>query len=525
MAIKNIISGLLMLTLITGCDSQQEKKNDNTSCIPNTANITIDGDLADWQNKGLSIAIYANEYGEVNLQNFAASCKLGWNDKGLVFAADVQDDTLFEGQAAYHQNDGLEFFLSNQKGSDHILQYLVSAGITAKHAEPRVKKNNFALHKIEANYQPVNCASTVTKNGYAIEMLIPFSELPDTFSKKDPLFIQFYINDKDQMYGSKFKSSWHYFSDTYRDHFALNKAVLSPSKSQITAHHFVKAYTVDDQNLVFKCFADQQQAGAKAMVILPEDTAVCTLKDMEAYAFCEITLKDQLDSYTQAAANVFIDGQLVDIVSVYGMHQKYVNKTPKNRFEMDIRAFEKDDRNNPKPKGAVLFLGSSSIRLWKSLEEDFPELEIINRGFGGSTNADALHFFDRIVKPYKPAKIVYFEGSNDLGGGLSPQQVTDSTKKFIEKVEKELPGTEIILLSVKVSVSRKHLVSKVLETNKMIEKMASNYDFVTYVDVCPPLLDENNKVRHELFSADSTHMNRKGYQTWVNILRPVLIED
>ena len=519
---KTIIPHLIVLVVFTiSCNTETEK---NITSIPASKGITVDGKLGDWNGKGLNIPLYADKYGAVDTNNFFANCKLGWNDEGLLFAVSVQDDTLFEGSGGYHQNDGLEFFISTKAGTDKILQYLVSAGITKKYNKPQVKKNNFALHKIEDKYQKVTCASQVTKNGYDLELMIPFTELPDSFKQEDPLFIQFYVNDKDKQYGSRFKSSWHYFSDTYRDHFALKKTQLSPLEKQMDAHSFARAFTVDNEDLFIICFAGKAKANTEAVVQFAGLTKNAVLKDMGKYASCTVSFKNMDKNHIESDAKVYIDGQLVDIVSVYGTHQKYVNKTPDNRFEMDIRAFEKEDRNNPKPKDAVLFLGSSSIRMWKSLEDDFPGIDIINRGFGGSTNADALHFFDRIVKPYEPAKIVYFEGSNDLAR-LSPQQVTDSTEKFINLVKKELPGTEVILLSVKVSVSRKYNVPKVLETNKLLKKMAAKYDFVPYVDICPPLIDENNKVKHDLFSADSTHMNKKGYETWVEILRPVLLDN
>src|SRR5687767_11221929 len=81
-----------------------------------------------------------------------------------------------------------------------------------------------------------------------------------------------------------------------------------------------------------------------------------------------------------------------------------------NRWDKEIAAFEAQDKTNPPPKGAILFIGSSSIRLWKTLAEDFPEHEVINRGFGGSQIADSVYFVDRMVVPYQPKKIVMYAG-------------------------------------------------------------------------------------------------------------------
>src|SRR4051812_19583813 len=59
---------------------------------------------------------------------------------------------------------------------------------------------------------------------------------------------------------------------------------------------------------------------------------------------------------------------------------KALNTSPE-RWEKDIRAFEKADRTSPQPRGAILFIGASSVRRWSTLAQDFPEYTVINRGF------------------------------------------------------------------------------------------------------------------------------------------------
>src|SRR5271170_6245982 len=93
-----------------------------------------------------------------------------------------------------------------------------------------------------------------------------------------------------------------------------------------------------------------------------------------------------------------------------------------DRWEADIKKFEAADRLHPPPAGAVVFVGSSNIRLWK-LADSFPGMEVINRGFGGSHMADSARYADRIVTPYKPRAVVVFAGDNDLADGKTPEQV------------------------------------------------------------------------------------------------------
>src|SRR5687767_2366409 len=124
------------------------------------------------------------------------------------------------------------------------------------------------------------------------------------------------------------------------------------------------------------------------------------------------------------------------------------------RWEREITTFEARDRTNPPPKGAVLFVGSSSIRMWTNLAADFPKLQVINRGFGGSAVADTTHFADRIIFPYEPAKIVLYAGDNDIARGDSPEEVLQNFQAFVKKVHVQLPKTKIYFLAIKPSPSR-----------------------------------------------------------------------
>ncbi|MCX6910286.1 MAG: GDSL-type esterase/lipase family protein [Verrucomicrobia bacterium] len=124
------------------------------------------------------------------------------------------------------------------------------------------------------------------------------------------------------------------------------------------------------------------------------------------------------------------------------------DKPPGQRWEKDILAFESADTKNPPPKDAILFIGSSSIKLWKTLAKDFPGHKVINRGFGGSQIADATRYADRIIIPCKPRLIVLGAGGNDIHGGKSPEQVADDFKAFVEKIRAALPDTRIAFYAI-----------------------------------------------------------------------------
>ena len=190
------------------------------------------------------------------------------------------------------------------------------------------------------------------------------------------------------------------------------------------------------------------------------------------------------------------------------------------QFESEIRAFEAADHKHPPPPDAVLFVGSSSIRLWDTLAKDFPDVPVINRGFGGSQIADSTHYADRIVIPYHPRRIVLYAGDNDIAAGKSPAQVRDDFRAFVEKVRASLTDVPISFISIKPSLARWPLIDKIREANRLVQQLAGEEKGVEYVDVFTPMLGPDGKPRPELFRKDGLHMNRKGYQLWTSVIAP-----
>ena len=188
-------------------------------------------------------------------------------------------------------------------------------------------------------------------------------------------------------------------------------------------------------------------------------------------------------------------------------------------FAAEIEAFERADQTNPPPQNAVLFVGSSSIRLWKTLKEDFPDLPVINRGFGGSQVADSVRYADRIVLPYRPSAVVLYAGDNDLAAGKSPQQVAADVRAFAAKVHAAQPDVPILYLAIKPSVARWKLIDKIRQANALVEQFAIEDDHVDYVDVFTPTLTPDAQPRPDLLIADGLHLNAVGYKLWTPIVR------
>ena len=191
-----------------------------------------------------------------------------------------------------------------------------------------------------------------------------------------------------------------------------------------------------------------------------------------------------------------------------------------NRFEKEIAAYEAIDRKSPPKPGGVLFYGSSSVRLWKTLADDYAGMPVLNRGFGGSTAADALMYAERIVLPCRPATIVYYEGDNDLSKGRTPEQVLADYQAFAARVHSALPETRILFVSVKPSPKRLELLPIQRKMNEMtsawIDKAKDPR--LGFVDVFTPMLDDAGRPRADLFGPDRLHMNRDGYKIWTGAI-------
>lgn len=196
------------------------------------------------------------------------------------------------------------------------------------------------------------------------------------------------------------------------------------------------------------------------------------------------------------------------------------SKTGPERWESAIAAFEKSDKENPPPKGGVLFVGSSSIRKWTTLAEDFPGQQTINRGFGGSEVSDSLHFANRIVLPYEPRMIVMYAGDNDISHGKPAKEVSADFQKFVKKVKEKLPKTRIAFIAIKPSLKRWELAGEMIKANAMIKKRCDKNKLLDYLDVWAPMLGKDGKPRSALFLEDGLHLNAEGYALWTSIIRP-----
>ena len=192
------------------------------------------------------------------------------------------------------------------------------------------------------------------------------------------------------------------------------------------------------------------------------------------------------------------------------------------RWQENMEKFAAQDEASPPAQGGVLFLGSSSIRRWKTLADDFPGVPVLNRGFGGSWIADSIHYFDRLVMPSKPSVIVFYAGGNDVNGGRSPEQVAEDFRDFCAKLHSVLPKTRVIRLSVFFTEKNWENRSRTALLNTYLAAFCRSDPRIEFLDMTSPLLSPDGKVRPELHASDKVHLNAEGYAIWAKVLRPVL---
>lgn len=186
-------------------------------------------------------------------------------------------------------------------------------------------------------------------------------------------------------------------------------------------------------------------------------------------------------------------------------------------YEEDVKNIERV-KNNLAYRPKTIFYGSSSIRLWTSLYRDFKDFQPVNLGFGGSTLAACVWFFDRVMKPYQqyqPEHLIVYAGDNDLGDGKRPEEVFGYFKHLLAQVHQYFPGILFTYISIKPSLSRSNLLAEIRYTNSLIkqqiEKSGPGHFFV---DVYSKMIDASGNPLPDLFDADGLHLNPKGYEIW-----------
>ncbi|WP_036385965.1 GDSL-type esterase/lipase family protein [Muricauda sp. MAR_2010_75] len=190
-----------------------------------------------------------------------------------------------------------------------------------------------------------------------------------------------------------------------------------------------------------------------------------------------------------------------------------------NRFDNEVMEIQKkNDSLWDASKPTLVFTGSSSIRMWKDLQDRFPEQQVLNTGFGGSQFSDLELYLDELILNYNPTKIFIYEGDNDVSAKKRLKDIVNTSARILNTLQQRKQGMEIILISPKPSISRWKLRRKYRRLNRKLSRLAEKTDGVDFVDVWYPMLDKR-KVKQDIFIEDGLHMNTKGYDIWYEVLK------
>jgi lysophospholipase L1-like esterase len=185
---------------------------------------------------------------------------------------------------------------------------------------------------------------------------------------------------------------------------------------------------------------------------------------------------------------------------------------PANPFESEVTSLEAKLSQSPISSSPIVFYGSSSIRLWKSLQQDFSGYAVLNCGFGGSRLTDCVRYANRIVIPRKPSAIVIYAGDNDLAIGTAPEKVFNSFQQLFAIFRGYSPSIPIAFVSVKPSPARLMFLDNILKFNRLVEDFLKAQPETEYIDVCSDMLGQDRKPIRALFVNDQIHLSAAGYQ-------------
>jgi lysophospholipase L1-like esterase len=187
-------------------------------------------------------------------------------------------------------------------------------------------------------------------------------------------------------------------------------------------------------------------------------------------------------------------------------------------FDAEVAALEVRSAERKAADRPVLLYGSSTFTLWGDAADHFPGHAVVNHGFGGSTLADCLEYFDRLVTPMRPSVVVLYAGDNDLDQGTTPEAVLAMLRAFIERKREALGSLPLAYVSIKVIPARMHFTHRIAYTNLIVERALRGQPDVTYLDVTRRMVGRGLIPWQSFYGSDPLHMNAAGYLLWVRAI-------
>nr|WP_297782963.1 cyclic nucleotide-binding domain-containing protein [uncultured Allomuricauda sp.] len=200
-----------------------------------------------------------------------------------------------------------------------------------------------------------------------------------------------------------------------------------------------------------------------------------------------------------------------------------VMEEPPEIWRNEIKRLKRRVRTLENQNDLIIFYGSSSVRLWVGMKKDLAPFNVLNLGFGGSTYAWCIHYFDEIFNGAEPKKIVLYAGENDLAQGKSPQEVLNDCNRLVQMIFKKYPDVELAFVSLKPSLEREEMIPLIIETNLLLSKYVIGELNAQFVNVFGQMITADNRPKPELYMSDGLHLNKKGYAIWSDVIKTALL--
>ncbi len=191
--------------------------------------------------------------------------------------------------------------------------------------------------------------------------------------------------------------------------------------------------------------------------------------------------------------------------------------TEDSPFATEIYTFLVEDQVMGIPPCRTLFVGSSSIRFWFTLQSDFADREIVRRGFGGAQLEHVIMYFDLVVTPHRPRSIVLYGGENDIYADKTPQNVLDDLQTLMSLKSRRLGDVPVYFISIKPSKARFGQLELQAEANQLVRRLADQRDDLFFVNVVPAMMEDG--APKDIFIDDDLHMNLDGYDLWTKAVQ------
>jgi len=484
--------------------------------LPVLERFECDGNAEEWS-KVEFFRLWANPLGGYpDSSDLKALLKVSWYKNNLVLLLDIHDQVLISDTINPWKSDAIEAFISPFRGSEYIFQ--ISAVSLSGKDYIRINKYN---HEGYESFFSGDIKSQTVIKGYRriTEIKIGISEDYSIVKPQRSLALQVYVDYNDSAgsltkqvvwypVGQSYNSSCSMFSighvDGVKNNIAGTSRLVITDNKKLSLFVFGaergKSISIYRNKTLFAEYLSNHQCEFE-----PDSFDISSPDwDIENDSLFVFSGKDQISFH-----ELFLAPRLYKTIE-------------EKRFDREIRNFVYRDRQSPPPENATLFIGSSSIVRWETLKKDFPELVIIKRGFGGSNSQEALMYMNKIVLPYKPERIVYYEGDNDVAIGITPEEIQNNIEQFIDQVEISLPQTKIYILSPKPSINRMHLWAIYQRTNALLRELPKKHENVFFIDLASAMFNDKGILDKTLFVEDGIHLNEKGYALWTKILRNAL---